>query len=81
MPQLLRCPMRIENMAWHMANDYDANKLAEKGDFSYLDQFGFSEKDKEEMIALYMEDREKPEAPDDEEEEDERVDALEPSAI
>jgi len=44
-------------MAWHMANDPDAYNQAESGDFTYLDQFGFSEEDKKEMIALFMEGR------------------------
>jgi hypothetical protein len=45
--------MRISTMVFHIGNDSDKYQLAEKGDFSFLEQYGLSEEDKAEIIAEY----------------------------
>ena len=55
--QFLACPARVDTTAWTIANEYGLYKLAEKGDFTYLDQFDFTDEDKMAIIASYHEDR------------------------
>jgi len=51
--QFLACPSRVSSMAFWIANEYELYKLAEEGDFTYLDQFAFTDEDKLEIIAKY----------------------------
>ena len=53
--QLRVCPMRVSTMVFHLGNDSDLYQKALADDFSWLDQFGFLDADKEKMIADFKE--------------------------
>ena len=54
--EMLRaCPMRVSTMVFHMGNDQELYNAAMADDFSWLDQFGFTDDDKQEMIKEYKE--------------------------
>jgi len=55
--QFLACPSRVDTMAWHIANEYGLYKLAEQGDFTYLDQFDLTDEDKMAIISSFYQDR------------------------
>jgi hypothetical protein len=55
--QFLACPARVDTMAWHIANEYGLYKLAEQGDFTYLDQFDLTDEDKMAIISSFYQDR------------------------
>ena len=44
-------------MAFWISNQYNLYVLAMKGDFTYLDQFDFTDEDKIGIIAAFQEDR------------------------
>jgi hypothetical protein len=55
--QFLACSQRISSMAFWIANEYELYKKAIEGDFTYLDQFDFSDEDKIGIITAFQEDR------------------------
>lgn len=55
--QFLACPARVDTTAWTIANEYGLYKLAEQGDYTYLDQFDFTDEDKIAIIVSYNVDR------------------------
>ncbi len=58
--EMLRaCPMRVSTMVFHMGNNQDWYNAATANDFSWLDEFGFTDADKREMINDYKEEQPK----------------------
>jgi hypothetical protein len=53
--QLLACPQRVSTMAFWISNERDLQEHAVKGDFTCLDQFQFTDKDKIGIIATFQE--------------------------
>ena len=52
--------MRVSTMVFHMGNDQELYNAAMADDFSWLDQFGFTDDDKQEMINDYKEEHDEP---------------------
>jgi hypothetical protein len=53
MEQLRVCPMRVSTIVFHMGNNRDWYDAANDGDFSFLEEFGFTDADAQEMIQKW----------------------------
>jgi hypothetical protein len=55
--KFVRCPARVETMAWWIGNEIDLYKSAEQGDYTFLDEFDLTDDDKMNIIKAFNEDR------------------------
>lgn len=55
--KFVRCPARVDTMAWWIGNESDLYNSAMKGDYTFLDEFDFTDNDKMNIIAVFNVDR------------------------
>jgi hypothetical protein len=55
--KFVRCPARVDTMAWWIGNEIDLYNSAMKGDYTFLDEFDFTDDDKMNIIKAFNDDR------------------------
>lgn len=55
--QFRNCPMMVSTMLFHISNNYNWYRASERGDWSFLDRFRFSESAINDIKAAYYEEQ------------------------